>query len=464
MSINITPRRVPRGQLERAVSFGGLALRLGSNVAKSALKELGQGRKPDARKLLLTISNIETTTDTLARMRGAAMKLGQLFSMDDLDIVAPEFSKILSRLRAQGYSMPPQQLRKILDQRWGKGWLSKFSQFDVRPFAAASIGQVHKAVTKDGRVLAVKVQFPNIKDTIASDIKNLRFLIKASGFLPQGLDLEHYLGACKTQLMQEADYAREADFLRRFNKISCSTHDIKVPELIEEFSNDSILCMSYELGQDIDRADMYSQTECKKIGRLMIDWTLKEIFDFQLLQSDPNFANYRFDTKAAQLILLDFGATVEIPDAIVSIYKSLIDAVLNNDKQALLTQLHTYHLLPENVPNNLQHLIGSILSTALKEFHASEEFSFAESEIFDFVTPENMANLSRLTPTHLIPTELLLVQRKLVGMVFLLRGLGVALPLKKMIQQQVNKQFKKHPKKPDLRSITLSRNKRLYCP
>ena len=365
------------------------------------------------------------------------MKLGQILSMDDQDIVSPELSQILSRLRANGYAMPPKQLREILDQNWGPGWLSKFSRFEVRPFAAASIGQVHKAVTKQGQTLAIKVQFPNIKSAISSDVRNLRMFIKAGGFLPKGFDLDHYLGECNAQLIQETDYEREAEFLRRFNKISNCFPDIKVPEYIEEFSTTSILCMSYLPGWNIDQPELFSYPEREKIAKLLVEWTLEEIFDFQLLQSDPNFANYRFDTKNSQLILLDFGATVQIPYAIVSIYRDLLQALLKNDQQAFLFYLNAYHLLPENIPEHLQQLIDDILSVAFKEFHVAEEFSFAESQIFDLITPEKFQELAKLTPPHLIPTEMLLVQRKLIGVVFLLRRLKVALPLMRMIDQKI---------------------------
>ena len=174
----------------------------------------------------------------------------------------------------------------------------------------------------------------------------------------------------------------------------------------------------------------------------MVEWTLEEIFNFQLLQSDPNFANYRFDTEHSQLILLDFGATVKIPYAIVSIYQDLLEALLKNDQQAFLAYLNAYHLLPKTVPEHLQQLIDDILSVAFKEFHASEKFSFPESQIFDFVTPKNMQELSNLTPSHLIPTELLLIQRKLIGMVYLLRRLRVELPPKRMIEKKINSPFK----------------------
>ena len=436
MQKEITPKRVPKSRLERAVGFGELALRVGANVAKSTLSELGQGRRPDRRTLLLNSENLETMTDTLARMRGAAMKLGQLLSMDDQNIFSPEISEILSRLRAHGYAMPPKQLRNVLDENWGPGWLKRFSHFDVRPFAAASIGQVHKAVTKDGQNLAIKVQFPNIKDTIASDVKNLRFFIKASGFVPKDFNLEHYLEVCRKQLTYETDYRREAAFLCRFKQLSQRYSTVRVPDFKREFSTEAVLTMSFEAGREIDQLHRYSPKDLQNIALLLVDWTLREIFDFQLLQSDPNFANYRYDDANERLILLDFGASIEISSEVVSIYRDLIGSVLCNDKDKLLEQMATHNLLPKEVPDALKELLDRILDTALEEFHRADLFSFAESKVFDFLTPENMSKLSNLTPTQVIPTDVLLIQRKLIGMVFLLRRLGAALPLKDLIRKQ----------------------------
>ena len=436
MQKEITPKRVPKSRLERAVGFGELALRVGANVAKSTLSELAQGRRPDRRTLLLNSENLETMTDTLARMRGAAMKLGQLLSMDDQNIFSPEISQILSRLRAQGYAMPPKQLRNVLDENWGPGWLKGFSHFEVRPFAAASIGQVHKAVTKDGQNLAIKVQFPNIKDTIASDVKNLRFFINASGFVPKDFDLEHYLEVCREQLTYETDYTREAAFLCRFKQLAQRCSNIRVPDFKREFSTEAVLTMSFEAGREIVQPDRYSPKDLQNIAFLLVEWTLREIFDFQLLQSDPNFANYRYDDANERLILLDFGASVEISSEVVSMYRDLIGSVLCNDKDKLLEQMATHNLLPKEVPDALKELLDRILDTALEEFHRADLFSFAESKVFDFLTPENMSKLSNLTPTQVIPTDVLLIQRKLIGMVFLLRRLGAALPLKDLIRKQ----------------------------
>ena len=149
------------------------------------------------------------------------MKLGQIASMEGGDLLPSDLSHVLSRLRAQGHAMPPQQLRRILNQNWGDGWLNEFRQFDVRPFAAASIGQVHKAVSKEGQKLAIKVQFPNIKESIHSDLRNLKIIAKSSGLLPGALDIDHYLEICKAQLLLETDYVREADFLHRFHALVC---------------------------------------------------------------------------------------------------------------------------------------------------------------------------------------------------------------------------------------------------
>ncbi|MEL0287011.1 MAG: AarF/UbiB family protein, partial [Paracoccaceae bacterium] len=176
--------------------------------------------------------------------------------------------------------------------------------------------------------------------------------------------------------------------------------------------------------------------DLQNIAFLLVEWTLREIFDFQLLQSDPNFANYRYDDANERLILLDFGASVEISSEVVSMYRDLIGSVLCNDKDKLLEQMATHNLLPKEVPDALKELLDRILDTALEEFHRADLFSFAESKVFDFLTPENMSKLSNLTPTQVIPTDVLLIQRKLIGMVFLLRRLGAALPLKDLIRKQ----------------------------
>ena len=160
---------IPKRRFSRVARMSGLGAGIAGNMIAGGAKRLARGERPSVEDLLLTPSNAAKVADQLSKMRGAAMKVGQILSMDGGEFVPPELAEILSRLRASAHSMPPKQLRTVLNDNWGRSWLSKFKQFDVKPIAAASIGQVHRAQTKDGRDLAIKVQYPGIRESIDSD-------------------------------------------------------------------------------------------------------------------------------------------------------------------------------------------------------------------------------------------------------------------------------------------------------
>ncbi|NCU21091.1 AarF/ABC1/UbiB kinase family protein, partial [Candidatus Falkowbacteria bacterium] len=176
---------VPSGSLTRMARFGGLAVTIASNVALHGARQVVQGKRPAARDLLLTPANARKVADQLAHLRGAAMKVGQLISMDAGDILPPELAEIMARLRADAYYMPRGQLRRVLRDNWGETWRDHFETFLLQPIAAASIGQVHRARTVDGRELAIKVQYPGVRRSIDSDVNNVATLMRYSGALPQ---------------------------------------------------------------------------------------------------------------------------------------------------------------------------------------------------------------------------------------------------------------------------------------
>ena len=193
-------RSVPSRRLSRLSRFGRLAGGVAGGVLAEGARRLASGDRPRMSDLLLTPSNAMRVADQLAHLRGAAMKLGQMISMDAGDILPPELTRILARLRENAHHMPPTQLDRLLTTEWGPDWRRRFRHFQAQPIAAASIGQVHRAELPDGRTLAIKVQYPGVARSIDADVDNVAALLRVSGLLPRGLDLTPLLTEAKRQL------------------------------------------------------------------------------------------------------------------------------------------------------------------------------------------------------------------------------------------------------------------------
>ena len=306
------PISVPARRFERLGKLGSLSAGIASSMALNSVKQLGQGKRPSLRNLLLTPSNVQRVSDQLAQMRGAAMKIGQLMSMDAGDVLPPELSQILMRLRDNANPMPPAQLKRVLNAEWPVQWLRSFDKFDVRPIAAASIGQVHRGQLKDGRDLAIKVQYPGVAKSIDSDVANVGILMRMSGLLPKGFKLAPYLEEGRKQLHAETNYNREATQLVRFGDLLANKTQFVVPELHNDWSTPNILAMTYVAGVPIERVTEEPQEIRDQVAKDLIDLTLHELFSYGVMQTDPNFANYLYQPDNHRIALLDFGATHEI--------------------------------------------------------------------------------------------------------------------------------------------------------
>ncbi|GAK87384.1 ubiquinone biosynthesis monooxygenase UbiB [Vibrio ponticus] len=174
--------------MSRIGQFASLATRIGGNVVAQGTKQWLQGQRPSTKDLLLTPANIQRVADQLAHLRGAAMKVGQMLSMDSGDILSPELAEILSRLRSDANPMLSKQLNQVLVEGLGEEWKQHFLSFNFKPVASASIGQVHQAYTDDGDKVAVKVQYPGIKNSIDSDVDNVATLLNIVGIIPKDID------------------------------------------------------------------------------------------------------------------------------------------------------------------------------------------------------------------------------------------------------------------------------------
>lgn len=329
--------RVPTTRLGRLVRLGFTAGELAVGGMAEGVKRLTGVTPEDAVSMFLTTANAEKLAKRLAGMRGAAMKMGQILSMEGVDILPKEFSNALAILRDSANTMPDSQIRRVMGREYGKGWESRFVDFDYEPVAAASIGQVHRVTTRDGRDLALKIQYPGVAKSINSDVDNMAMFLRMAHILPITMDVSGIVAEAKRQLKQEADYIIEAKYLRDYRKLVSDDDRFVVPKVHEDLTTTRILAMDYVSGEPLESLGEpgVAQDVRDHAGMLLEDLLFRELFEFRTMQSDPNFANYMFRPEDGRIVLLDFGSTVTFTKSFTSHYGEISRALIEEDDGAV---------------------------------------------------------------------------------------------------------------------------------
>jgi predicted unusual protein kinase regulating ubiquinone biosynthesis (AarF/ABC1/UbiB family) len=428
---------VPSGRLSRIARFGSMAGGIAGGMLLDGAMQLASGKRPSISDLLMTPANALKVTLQLGQMRGAAMKLGQLMSMDAGDLLPPELSDILARLRADAQHMPERQLIAQLTKHWGKDWRDQFARFDMRPLAAASIGQVHRGMTKDGRDIAIKIQYPGVRRSIDSDVDNVATLLRLSNLLPRTLDIEPILGEAKRQLHEEADYACEGEYLKRFGVLLADAPDYVVPVFHADLSGKDVLAMSYVEGVAIETLVTAPQAERDCAVALMIDLVLRELLEFDLMQTDPNFANYRYDPATKRIILLDFGATRALPKAIQKHYRGLLKKALSGDADGVFQAALDIGFFNAHTAKKHKALIGEMLTLALEMLRTDGPFDFGNNAFVGQMRDQGMRIVADRANWHVPPVDTLFVQRKLGGVYLLASRLKARVDVRAILGRYV---------------------------
>lgn len=427
MSDKPAPRKskaIPSSRLSRVSRLGALAGRIAGSVVTQGAGQLLKGEKPALSSLLLTPKNVSNIANQLASMRGAAMKLGQLISMDTGDFLPPELAAIMGRLREDADPMPKSQLVDTLNHAWGDNWQDSLLYFSFAPIAAASIGQVHKAITMDGKMLAIKVQYPGVKKSINSDVDNVATLIKLTGLVPKSLDIAPLLEEAKEQLHQEADYHREAAMLTRYREHLVDNNDFVIPERFSALTTPTVLAMDFIEADSLDALLKESQETRDRIMTSLMTLFFKEVFEFTLIQSDPNLANYKYKVDTKQLVLLDFGATREVPTHLSEQYKALLNSAASNDKEGMLASALAIGLIDESHSQAQISAVLDIGMEACESIRNEGPYDFGNSDLIARLHDKGMALTMQHDFWHTPPVDALFIHRKLGGLFLLAKRLG----------------------------------------
>lgn len=390
--------------------------------------------------IMLSAANMERLVAKLSKMRGAALKLGQMMSFQDAKLLPKPIHDVLQRVQDSADYMPASQRDAVIAADLGPNWRDLFEQFDERPMAAASIGQVHGAVLKSGKRVAVKVQYPGVADSISSDLNNLSLLLTASRLLPKGLYLDRTIANARTELAWECDYIREAQAAKRFKKLLADDQDaFTVPEIVDQASGRQVLTMERMEGVAVTKIQNFTQEQKDWIGTQILRLCLREITEFKYMQTDPNWTNFLYNAKTNKLELLDFGASREYPADFIDLYVRVLDAAARKDRNACKDlSIRLGYLTGYESKAMLNAHVDSVMTLA-------EPFMDSAPEVYDFEDQTITDRVRGLIPVMLKerlappPEETYSLHRKLSGAFLLCARLSSRVKCKDMFHQALVK-------------------------
>jgi predicted unusual protein kinase regulating ubiquinone biosynthesis (AarF/ABC1/UbiB family) len=426
-------RRVTSSRLGRLTQLGRLAGGIAGGMLGEGARQVAQGRRPSMGDMLLTSGNAKRLADRLSEMRGAAMKVGQLLSMDSGEVLPPQLSEVLARLREDAHYMPLGQVARVLGGAWGKGWEKQFERFSFTPTAAASIGQVHDALLHDGRRIAVKVQYPGIRESIDSDVDNVATLLRVFRLVPERMDVGPLLTEAKLQLHREADYDSEAQAMQQFGDRLGDDPRFQVPGLITELGNRDVLAMTFLDGRPIETAVQYAATRRNAIAGAMTELALREVLEWGLVQTDPNFANYLIKPDEDVIQLLDFGATRSYSSVQRGALRGLLGACIDGNDGDVADAAIGVGYLDENEDAGYRRAVVELLRTATEPARQVTDFNFGASDIAQRMSEIVVQMRVRDQYGRLPPAAVLFLHRKLGGLYLLLSRLRATLPVRNLV-------------------------------
>jgi predicted unusual protein kinase regulating ubiquinone biosynthesis (AarF/ABC1/UbiB family) len=337
-------RSIPKNRLNRSARVG---MRVGFEGARFAgAKAGGLVRRGDRQREHMdevALESAERMVDTLGTMKGAAMKMGQLASFIDTDFLPDEYRELyqekLGKLRTSSPPMPWEKVQKVIDEEYDEPCTGLFASIEHEAFAAASIGQVHRATLYDGRKVALKVQYPGVDAALRADLSNAGMILRLAKAIAPGLDAKAVADELKERVLEELDYEHEAQNQRTFSRAYRGHPFIYVPDVITRLSRNRVLVTEYVEGRGFDEVKQLDAEQRCRFGEIVFRFYLGSIYQLQHFNADAHPGNYVL-LDDGRVAFLDFGMTKRLDVEQIRLEEEVVKARVDHDPERLRQKLH----------------------------------------------------------------------------------------------------------------------------
>src|SRR5436190_10902311 len=335
---------LPQGRVRRTARVGTVIGSQGARYAGTRAANIGRSKEKAAEAMdARHLEAAERMVDVLGTMKGAAMKIGQLASFIDTEFIPEEYRELyqdkLASLRSEAPAMEWKKVKSVLEEEWDGDPIEElFEDFEQEATAAASIGQVHRAVLPDGRQVAVKVQYPGIAEALRADLQNAQMLMRMAKALAPGLDARAAAAELKERVLEELDYEFEAQNQRTFARAYRGHPFIYVPDVVTRLSRRRVLVTEWVDGESFEAARDLPQEERDRIGEIICRFYYGSIYHLQHFNADAHSGNYLL-MDDGRVAFLDFGMTKQLDKEQLELEQRAVDAAFEGDPERLRSAL-----------------------------------------------------------------------------------------------------------------------------
>ncbi len=362
---------------------------------------------------------------TLGELKGAVMKVGQIASQTQ-DFLPKEFASALQKLQKEAPPVDIEVIRTQILQELGAYPEALFETFDPVPYAAASIGQVHRATTKDGRQVIVKVQYPGVDVSCDADLKQLRLALKLGGLLKIPKEsVDQLFEEVRQRLHEELDYQNEARNLDAFREFHRQDEKVLIPAALPELSTRRVLTLELLEGDHISQVtpERYSKAIINDIGHRIFTTMADQLFKFQCIHGDPHAGNFAFRPDGT-LIMYDFGCVKKLKPEVLVAYKAALIAGIGEDYRALDRYLVDLGVRVEDKPAIDEAYYAMWRDIFIRPFLDDTPYDFASADLHKRLAAKASTVFDYLE-SFKPPVESLFIDRMIAGHYWMMKNLGV---------------------------------------